>query len=141
MSEQDHKARRRFLKQASVVALGVQAGVFGSVHAQGTMGVLRVCYKSGTKFDEMYYLSKHMPLVKRVLTPLGLRRVEVMRIGKNPDGSSPLYQTIFSGYFDSIAAMGAALGNPATAEVTGDVKNFHDGMPDILTGELVPGLS
>ena len=141
MAVQDRKARRRFLKHAGVVALGMQAGTLQTVLGQGAMGVLRVCYKSGVKFDEMYYISKHMPLVNRVLKPLGLKRVEVMRIGKNADGSSPIYQTIFSGYFDSVAAMQAALGNPATAGVTGDVKNFYDGMPDILTGEIVPGVS
>ena len=138
MADQDRKARRRFLKQASIAALGVQAVGLGSAEAQSAMGVLRVCYKSGVKFDEAYYLSKHMPLVNRVLKPLGLKRIEVMRIGKNQDGSLPIYQTIFSGYFDSVAAMQSALQNPATGQVTGDVKNFFDGMPDILTGEIVP---
>ena len=51
------------------------------------MIVLRVCYKSGLRFDEGYYVAKHLPLSKSVCGPYGLKRIEMVKFGPAPDGA------------------------------------------------------
>lgn len=102
------------------------------------MAVVRVCYKSGARFDEAYYASTHLPLAASVLEPLGMRRTEVIRIAPNPDGSAPAYQVMFTGYFDSLAELQSAMANPRMQGVLADIPNYYDGgAPDVFVGEVV----
>ena len=101
------------------------------------MTVVRVCYKSGVRFDHAYYSSTHTPLVMDVMGPHGLTNVEVVTIGPNPDGSRPPYQVMFSAYFDSPAAVQSAMQSPRISEVMGDIANYYDGIPDVMIGEVV----
>ena len=101
------------------------------------MTVLRVGYKSGVRFDEAYYLSKHLALVGGIMGPHGITSVEVVKVGPNPDGSAPPYQVMFSAYFKSTAALQSALADPRMSEVLGDIPNYYDGMPDLMAGEVV----
>ena len=100
------------------------------------MTVVRVCYKSGVRFDHDYYTSKHTPLVLEAMAPHGLTNVEVVTNGPNPDGTHPAYQVMFSAYFDSLSALQNAMQSPRMAEVLGDIQNYHDGMPDVMIGEV-----
>lgn len=102
------------------------------------MVVLRVCYKSGVRFDERYYVTKHIPLAASVFEPLGGKRGELVRVTATPDGSRAPYQAVFSIYFDSPAQAQQALQSPRMPEVLGDIANYYDGTPDILIGEVVP---
>jgi uncharacterized protein (TIGR02118 family) len=103
------------------------------------MAVVRVCYKSGVRFDEAYYMSRHWALAMAVMGPLGLKHAEVVRIGPNPDGSLPAYQVMFSGYFDSIAELQSAMANPRMGEVLADIPSYYDGgAPDVFVGEVLP---
>jgi uncharacterized protein (TIGR02118 family) len=98
-----------------------------------------VCYKSGARFDEDYYVTRHLPLATSIMEPLGLRNMEVMRIGANPDGTMPPYQVIFSGFFDSVEQIQQAMASPGMQEILGDIPNYYDGSaPDVFVGELVP---
>ena len=101
------------------------------------MTVLRVCYKHGVRFDEGYYLSKHLPLTGSVMGPYGLKSVEVVKVTTTADGSTPPYQVIFSAYFESAVGLQTAMQGPRIGEVLGDLQNFYDGMPDVLIGEVV----
>jgi uncharacterized protein (TIGR02118 family) len=101
------------------------------------MTVLRVCYKHGVRFDEAYYVGTHGPLVWSVFGPHGLKRVEILKVTGTPDGANPPYQIMFSAYFDSAASLGKAMQDPRTPEVMGDIKNFYDGMPDVMIGEVI----
>jgi uncharacterized protein (TIGR02118 family) len=101
------------------------------------MTVLRVCYKQGIRFDEDYYLSKHLPLAAGAMGPHGLKNVEMVRVTKTVDGSKPAYQIIFSAYFESAAALQNALQSPQMGGVVNDIQNFYDGMPDVFIGEVV----
>jgi len=101
------------------------------------MTVLRVCYEHGVRFDEGYYLSKHLPLTESVMGPYGLKSVELLKVTARGDGSTPPYQMIFSAYFESAAALQTARQGPRMGEVLGDLQNFYDGMPDVLIGEVV----
>ncbi len=101
------------------------------------MTVLRVCYKHGIRFDEDYYVSKHVPLAGSVMAPHGLKSVELVKVATTADGSKPPYQVIFSAYFESVAGLQNAMQSPQIGQVLGDIQNFYDGMPDILIGEVV----
>lgn len=100
------------------------------------MTVLRVCYKHGIRFDEGYYTSTHLPLVGAVMGS-AVKKIEVVRVLSTGDGSTPPYQTMFSAYFDSPAALQEARQNPRMPEVLADIKNFYDGTPELLIGEVL----
>ena len=100
------------------------------------MTVLRVCYKPG-RFDEAYDKATHLPLVDRVMSPHGMKRMEMVKLTLTPDGSKPLYQVNFSAYFESAAGLQNALKDPKLGPVLDDIKNFHDGAPDIAIGDVV----
>ena len=101
------------------------------------MTVLRVCYKHGVRFDEAYYMGTHGPLAGSVLGPHGLQRVEILKMTGTPDGTPPPYQIIFSAYFASPADLQKALQDPRVPEVMGDIRNFYDGMPDVMIGDVL----
>ena len=101
------------------------------------MTVLRVCYKSGVRFDHDYYTSKHLPLAGSILGPFGVKSVEMVKIASAADGSAAPYQVIFTAYFESPAALQNALQNPRMGEVLADIPNYHDGTPDLLVGDVV----
>ena len=101
------------------------------------MTVLRVCYKHGVPFDEGYYVSKHLPLVASVYGPVGLRKVEVVKVSGSANGLAPPYAVIFSAYFDSSAAMQSAMQSPRAGDVRADIANYYGGAPDVMIGEVV----
>ena len=100
------------------------------------MTVLRVCYKHGVRFDESYYISKHLPLVDGIIGA-AVKNIEVVKLTSAGDGSTPPFQVMFSAYFDSPAALQNARQNPRMPEVLADVQNFYDGMPELLIGEVL----
>lgn len=101
------------------------------------MAVIRVCYKRGVRFDEAYYVSKHLPLAGSVMGPHGMTSVEVMKVTTAADGSKPPYQLMFTAYFETEAGLQNALQNPRMAQVLSDIENFYDGVPDVLIGEVI----
>ena len=101
------------------------------------MAILRVCYRHGVRFDEQYYVTKHLPLAGGIMGPFGVTGVEMMKVTASGDGAAPRYQVIFTAYFESMAALQKAVQSPKMAEVMGDVPNFHDGAPDVFLGDVV----
>lgn len=101
------------------------------------MNVLRVCYKNGVRFDEAYYVAKHLQLAASVCGPFGLKSVKVAKFWATPDGSKPAYQVMFSAYFDSAENIEKLLASPRMAEVLGDIANYYDGMPEVMIGEVM----
>jgi uncharacterized protein (TIGR02118 family) len=101
------------------------------------MNILRVCYKTGVRFDEVYYVAKHLPLAASICGPLGLKNVKVAKFWATPDGSKPPYQVMFSAYFDSAADIEKVLASPRIGEILGDIANYYDGTPDIMIGEVM----
>jgi uncharacterized protein (TIGR02118 family) len=88
------------------------------------MTVLRVSYKHGVRFDEAYYVSKHLPLSASIMGPYGIKGVEMVQVIATPDGSKPPYQVIFSAYFESPAALQNAMQSPRMAEVLATSRTF-----------------
>ncbi len=82
----------------------------------------------GASFDHDYYANKHVPLA---LKTWGLDRAE---IDKGIDGP---YEAAVHFTFDSLEAMGAALGNPGTGDVMADVANYTTIQAVTQTSEIV----
>jgi uncharacterized protein (TIGR02118 family) len=92
---------------------------------------LTVLYPSaeGARFDHDYYRETHVPLAMRTW---GLTKAE---IDKGVDGP---YVAAVHFEFDSVEAMGAAMGAEATGDVLADVANYTDITPVLQTSEIVP---
>ncbi len=84
----------------------------------------------GASFDHDYYRDQHVPLA---VSTWGDVPAE---IDKGVDGP---YEAAVHFTFDSLEAMGAALGAPGTADVMADVANYTSITPVMQTSEIVSG--
>lgn len=86
---------------------------------------LYVARPSG-RFDFDYYLGRHVPLARRLLTPLGLVRMEIDRgvSGEEPR-STPRYACAAHLYFASADAFYEAMASRGD-ELGSDVPNYTD---------------
>ncbi len=83
------------------------------------------------RFDA-HYESSHVPLAKKLP---GLRRYTISNGAPTaPDGSQP-FHLIADLEFDSLAAIGAALGSPEGAATVADVGTFTSGPVTIVMYE------
>ena len=91
----------------------------------------------GRKFDHDYYAKKHMPLVHKRLSPLGLLRYEVDKGlgGPTPESKPPFVAACYL-YFNSAEEFRNAMGRHG-AELMGDVPNYTDIQPQIQISEIV----
>ncbi len=92
--------------------------------------------REGVRFDIDYYRTTHMDLVKKLLTPFGLVRTEVLR-GVSGGGFGPLpyvcvgvmiFETV-DGYEKGMAACGATL--------RADIPRFTDAAPVRQVSEVL----
>jgi uncharacterized protein (TIGR02118 family) len=91
---------------------------------------LSVFYPSGegSTFDHDYYRDKHVPLAVKAW---GLDGAE---IDKGIDGP---YVAAVHFTFESMDALGAAMGSPGTGDVLADVANYTNIAPVMQTSEVV----
>jgi uncharacterized protein (TIGR02118 family) len=82
----------------------------------------------GATFDHDYYRNKHVPLAVKTW---GLGGAE---IDKGIDGP---YVAAVHFTFESLEALGAAMGNAGTADVLADVANYTSIAPVLQTSEIV----
>ncbi len=82
----------------------------------------------GATFDHDYYRDHHVPLAVKTW---GLDGAEIDR------GVSGPYVAAVHFRFESIEAMGAAMGVDGTADVLADVANYTDIAPVMQTSEIV----
>ena len=82
----------------------------------------------GADFDHDYYRDKHVPLAVK---SWGLSGAE---IDKGVDGP---YVAAVHFTFESMDAMGAAMGSPGTGDVMADVANYTTIQPVLQTSEIV----
>ncbi|MFN6977125.1 MAG: EthD family reductase [Gemmobacter sp.] len=88
---------------------------------------------TGNRFDLAYYEATHLPLVRRLLAPLGMRALTFYRpVETDPDAPFRLVAEL---RFDDMAATQAALAAHG-AETQADIANFTDEVPVILIGPL-----
>ena len=84
----------------------------------------------GSTFDHDYYRTTHVPLAAKAWNPTST----VIDKGVNGPYVAAVHMT-----FDSMEAMGAALGSPLTAEVQADVPNYTNIVPVMQISEIVDG--
>jgi len=84
----------------------------------------------GATFDHDYYANSHVPLAVKTW---GLPGAEIDK-GVNGPYVAAVHFT-----FDSLEAMGAAMGVPGTADVLADVANYTTIQPVMQTSEIVTG--
>ena len=82
----------------------------------------------GATFDHDYYRDKHVPLACKTW---GLDGAEIDRGVDGP------YVAAVHFRFESVEAMGAAMGVPGTADVMADVANYTTITPVTQTSEIV----
>jgi len=90
-----------------------------------------VLYTSDAKFDMDYYLSSHMPLVKKLWGSMGLKSWTVLKF---PEGPYSVQATL---YFDSMDSFQKASQDETVKEILGDVKNFSDKDPLLMPANVV----
>ncbi len=91
----------------------------------------------GSSLDWDYYLGPHVELLRRLLTPLGLQRLEIERgvAGMTP-GSAPAFHAIARLYFPSLEALGSAMAQAAPT-LTEDVRKYYRGESVVQISEVV----
>ncbi len=91
------------------------------------MTVVSVTYprNSGTFFDLDYYIHKHLPMVKALLTPSGLKEVELLRGAGKLDGSPDNNQMTALLRFASSADAHLSFAQHGQ-QIADDIPNFTD---------------
>ena len=103
------------------------------------MVVITVMYPltAESRFDMDYYVNSHLPLVCRLLEPMGQREVRIYRGLSDGGAGAPAYGVIAELLFDDLDAVTAAL-TAHGAETQADIPNFTDSIPVIQISEVVP---
>lgn len=95
------------------------------------MIVVSVLYPSGPALDMTYYQDHHLPLVRRLLEPMGMQSLVWM----HPDQPAP-FQLVAELRFADRAATDAALAAHGP-ETQADIPRFTAAVPVILIGAEV----
>ena len=94
--------------------------------------------EDGVRFDFDYYTSTHDRLVKDLLGPHGLRRIDVDRgLGAPGDEPAP-YVAVGTLWFESADGIAAGLAEHGEA-ILGDIPNFSNVEPTIQISEVLAG--
>jgi uncharacterized protein (TIGR02118 family) len=94
-----------------------------------------VFYPLTKKFDWDYYLGKHTPMIKRLLSP-ALKKVDIDQgVGGGAPGAPATYTCVCTLTFDSVEAFQAAFA-PHAAEIMGDIANYTDVQPGVQISEV-----
>ncbi|MCU0789567.1 MAG: EthD family reductase [Nitratireductor sp.] len=100
------------------------------------MIVIGVMYpnEAGTRFDLDYYRDKHLPLVRRLLAPMGMRSLTFFEpVRTDPKAAFRLVAEL---RFDDMETTNAALAAHGP-ETQADIPNFTDATPHIVIGEEI----
>jgi uncharacterized protein (TIGR02118 family) len=90
--------------------------------------------RPGARFDFDYYLDRHIPMVQRLLTPLGTVGVEVDRGVGGGAGLEAPFVGVAHLLFSSLDAMGQAMAKHQ-AEIVADIPRYTDIEPQIQISE------
>lgn len=92
--------------------------------------------KDGASFDEQYFLSSHIPMVKEKLEPRGLLDIEIDRGISGGGGDPAPYLFLAHMKFDSVESFQKAFGE-TREEIGADVSNYTDIKPRIQISEIL----
>lgn len=94
--------------------------------------------EDGVHFDFDYYTGAHERLVKELLGPYGLMRIDVDRgLGAPGDEPAP-YVAVGTLWFESAGGIEEGLAEHGE-EILGDIPNFSSVQPTIQISEVVAG--
>ncbi|KAM0692315.1 hypothetical protein Q7P36_008516 [Cladosporium allicinum] len=92
-----------------------------------------VIYEQNTKFNMDYYLKTHMPLVQEKWGPSGLKSWKVLQFPA--DAPYTVQATLEWGSMSDFKK--ATEDKAAMDAIMGDVSNFSNTTPKLMTGEVV----
>jgi uncharacterized protein (TIGR02118 family) len=91
--------------------------------------------KDGAKFDMNYYLTSHIPMVKKLLGSALKGCVVEQGLGGGAPGTKAEFSTLCHLKFDSVEAFQKAFG-PNAAAIQGDIANYTDVQPIIQLSDI-----
>lgn len=94
--------------------------------------------KDGAKFDMDYYLSSHIPMVKRVLGSALKGCVVEQGLGGGAPGTKAAFSVLCHLRFDSVESFQAAFG-PVAPQIQNDVANYSSEAPIIQLSDIKVG--
>jgi uncharacterized protein (TIGR02118 family) len=100
------------------------------------MIVLSLFYPNepGGRFDEEYYLNRHIPLVRERWGPMGLTDIRLLRGIGTPDGASAWYRVVALVSFDSSEELSQALA-AHREEIFASIRRYTDIEPVVQISE------
>lgn len=94
-------------------------------------------HDSSKKFDMDYYVNTHIPMVQRLLEPMGLQGGGVEKGVSAADPNQPApFAVVGHLLFNTVEEVHAAFMTHGS-EIMSDVSNFTDITPQIQLGEIV----
>lgn len=102
------------------------------------MVLMSVLYPNqpGARFDERYYLDRHIELVRQRWGAMGLGEVRLLRGVGTPDGGSAPYRVITLLTFVSGQALQQAVAEHGE-EIFADIPRFTDVQPAVQVNEAL----
>lgn len=92
-----------------------------------------------SRFDMDYYLSKHTPMVKERLTPLGMVRIDVDEgVAGFPPDQPATYHVIAYLVFESVEDLQKGMGAHG-GEIMGDIVNYTNVQPIVQINRIALG--
>ena len=93
--------------------------------------------EEGKKFDFDYNLNKHIPMVRELLGPMGMQKVEAEKGVSSADPNQPApFVAITNLFFETTDQVHAAFSTHGR-EIMGDIKNYTDIQPTFQIGEVL----
>ena len=93
---------------------------------------------TGTRFDGEYYIKKHAPMAKAMMSPLGLREIRTMLGIEALDGSEAPYWAVSEMSFDTREEFDAAMEACGEA-LFADLPNYTNATPVLQISQLASG--
>ncbi|BEU98802.1 EthD family reductase (plasmid) [Acidovorax sp. DW039] len=88
----------------------------------------------GQRFDHDYYQKQHAALIRELLQPLGLQRLEIDRVVSDGGGKPAPFIAAAHMLFNDIATFKAAMAQHGKA-LAADLDNYTDTAPSVLISE------
>ena len=94
--------------------------------------------RAGARFDEEYYMTKHMPMVGEKLSAYGLTGWSIDKgLAGGAPGSAPKHLFQAHLHFKDLAGFQAGMA-AVGAPVMADVPNYTDIQPDVQVYQVLP---
>lgn len=100
------------------------------------MFIITVLYPADGSLDMDYYRETHLPLVRRLLDPAGLRELVYWQPARD-DAAAPFQLVAELRFADRESGLAALAAHGA--ETQADIGNFTSLKPVIMTGDLEAG--